>query len=135
MLACQVDVCPEIDEPPDHPTERDSDRTANQTHGAGLSEEKATHIRVAGPEGLHDSNFAPAFKDGHHQGIHDTDGGHGEGEASEDRKKPVEHGKELAHTASRVDDRESAESHLLDGIFDGRYLIGVSHPHAEGSIG
>ncbi len=131
MLALEINVHCEIDEASERPTERDSDGTADEAHGAGFGEEEAAHVSITGAEGLHDSDFAPAFEDGHYQRIHDADGSNGQGQTSEDREEPVEHGKELAHAAGRIDDGKSAESHLLDGIFNGRDLIGVRYPHAE----
>src|SRR5271154_5874004 len=102
MLALEIDVRTKIDNAPDRPTESDSDRAADKAHGAGFGEEEAAHISITGAEGLHDSNFAAAFEDVHHQRVHDADGSYGQCKASEDRKERVEHGKKLAHTAGRI---------------------------------
>src|SRR5208282_4903957 len=131
MLTFEINVSSEIDKASDHPTERDANRTANQTHGARFGEEEAAHVSVTGTHGLHDSDFAPAFEDGHHQRIHDADGSNGQSQTTEDGEEHVEHRKELAHTAGGIDDGKSAESHFLNGIFDDRDLIGIPYPHAK----
>src|ERR1019366_3344136 len=131
MLALEINVGSEIDETPDGPAKRDSDRTAYEPHGTGFGEEEPAHVGITGSDGLHDSDFTPAFENSHHQRIHDADGSNGQGQAAEDREEPVEHGKELAHAAGRIDEGKSAESHFLDGVFNRRNLIGILYPHAE----
>ena len=71
------------------------------------------------------------LQDGHHQRVYDADGSNGKRQAAENPEEHVEHSKELAHTPGRIDDGESAESHLLDFIFDGRNLIRVLYSHAD----
>src|SRR5580704_12601425 len=109
MLASEINVGPEINKEAYDPAQCDPGGTSDQAHGAGFGEEQAAHVRIARAESLHDSDFAPAFEDGHHQRIYYADRSHRQGQTSEDREKPVEHGKELAHTAGRVDNRESTE--------------------------
>src|SRR5580658_6353994 len=116
MLALEINVRAEINQPSDCPPQPDAECTAKQAHGARLGKEQAPHVKITGTESLHDSDFAPAFEDGHHQCIDDADRSHCQCEATEYRKEDVEHGKELAHIAGCVDNRKSAESHLLDGI-------------------
>src|ERR1035438_2028378 len=115
MLAFEINVGSEIDKASDRPTERHSDGTADETHGACFGEEKPAHVSVAGAEGLHDSDFPPAFEDGHYQRIYNAAGSNRQRQAAEDREEPVEHGEELAHAAGRLDQGKSAESHFLDG--------------------
>src|SRR6185369_6976029 len=55
-------------------------------------------------------------------------------EASEDTQEEVEDGKELPHTASRIDDGERVEAHFLDGVFNRFNVLGTAHAHAHSGV-
>ena len=82
---------PKVDHLPDRPAQRDSDKTAKNSHGARFGEEEFLHVAVAGANGFHDSDFAAALQNRHDQRVHNSDGSHGQGEAAEDSEEHIEH--------------------------------------------
>src|SRR5258708_24500561 len=74
-LALKINVRAQVDNLPYSPAESHSNTTAENAHRACLGKEQFLHIAVAGANGFHDSNLAPALENCHHQRIHDSDEG------------------------------------------------------------
>src|SRR5580700_5157575 len=134
MLAFQINVGAQIDDPPNSPAQCDSNEPAENTHHASFGEEQSFHVAVTGTDGFHNPDLAAALEDGHHQRIDDSNGGNGQGQAAEDSEEQIEHSEELPQAAGRVDDRKSIEAHLLDCVFDRLNLGRAFDVHLDGCI-
>src|SRR5580658_3042767 len=130
-LALEVNICPQVDHLADSPAQGNSKNTANNAHGASFRKEQSLHVVVAGADGFHDSDLAPALKNCHHKRIHDADESDSQGQTPEDSEKHVQYLEELADAFAGVEDREGIEAHFLDCIFDRLNLSWVFHPHAH----
>src|SRR5580693_21840 len=125
MLAFQINVRAQIDDPADRPAQCNSHEPAEYTHHASFGEEQSFYIAVTGADGFHNSDLAAALENRHHQRIDDSNGGNRQGQAAEDSEKQIEHGEKLPQAAGRVHDRKSIEAHLLDCVFDRLNLGGT----------
>src|SRR4029077_10041066 len=68
FLAFQIDIGADVDHAADGPAQAHTQGATQQTHHPSFPEEQAPNVEVAGPDGLHNADFAAALKDGHHQG-------------------------------------------------------------------
>src|ERR1700682_5958700 len=73
ILPVKVDRCSPSECLPDEPAERDTEEPAEESHGASFRKEKAAHVSVGRAQRFQDADLAPAFEDGHHQSVDDTE--------------------------------------------------------------
>src|SRR5258708_11092211 len=99
----------------DEPADTHAEDPAQQTHNSGFDEEELFDVPVGGAECLEDSDFAPALKNGHHQGVDNTDGGYGKRQTAEDGEEKIEDGEKEAQIAGGVQQGGCGEAHVFDG--------------------
>src|SRR5690349_5005005 len=109
MLTFQIDICTEIDDAPDGPSQGHSHNATEHSHDAGLGEKQSLHIAIAGADCFHDPDFAAALENRHDQRVDNPDGGDCESETTENSQEQVENRKKLPQTASCVNDRKGIE--------------------------
>src|SRR5579884_1180296 len=122
LLALHVHAGSEVDDSADDPARQDSERAAKDSHCAGFGEEELLHVAVAGPDCLHDSDFAATFENRHHQRIDNSQRSHSQREAAKNAQEQIENGKESPQVARSVEKRECVVAKLLDLILDSFYL-------------
>ena len=83
----EIDVRPQVDDLANRPAESNSNDAAENPHGSGFGKEKFSYISVAGPDSLHNADFAASFENCHDQRVHDSDGSDRQGKAT-DQKGP-----------------------------------------------
>src|SRR6202011_4295704 len=72
--ALQIHVGTEVNNSSDGPAQRDAHESAEHAHHASLRKEQSFDIAVTGADGFHDSDFAAALENCHHQRIDDSNG-------------------------------------------------------------
>src|SRR5689334_7019078 len=60
LLPLQINICSEVDGPPDRPTEQHAEEAAEHAHSARFHEEEPFDIGIARAKRLHDADLAPA---------------------------------------------------------------------------
>src|SRR5258708_32776367 len=126
-LALKINVRAQVDNLPYSPAETHPNNTAENAHRACRGKEQFLRIAVAGANGFHDSNLAPALENCHHQRIHDSDEGDSQGEAAEDSEKHVQHFEELLDAFAGIENRERVKAHLIHGVFNRLNMAGIFH--------
>ena len=94
-LLLEVDVCADIDDLPDSPSQSHAQRPAQQAHDTRLGEEQLLDVAVTRADRLHDPDFTPPLENRHHQRVHNTDRGDGQSKAAEDAEEHVDDREEL----------------------------------------
>ncbi len=109
-LALQINVGAKVDDMADGPAQRHAHDAAQHSHGSGLGEEELLDVAITGADGFHDSNFAAALQNGHHQRIHNANRSHGQRQAAKNSQKQIEHGKELPQAAGGIQNGKGVEA-------------------------
>src|SRR5262249_20344597 len=123
-----------IDNAADQPSQACTQRAAEHSHAASLDEEYSLHVAIAGSQGFHDANFAPPLQDRHHQSIHDTQRGHGQGEAAEDDEEHIHEAEDLGDVLRSIVDGESIKAQLLDLVFHSGHVLALGNAHHQSVV-
>src|SRR6266404_3057897 len=131
ILPVNIYSCAPSQRGPNQPTERDTEETAEKSHGTSFCKEKAAHIAAGCAERFENGDFAATFEDGHHQSVDDAERSDGEGEASEEAEEKIEHGEDEAETFGGVEQGKGRKTQLLDRLFDLQHVLGRTNAHGE----
>src|SRR5215471_7626472 len=131
----QVDVGAKRERAADEPAEESTENAAEESHHAGLDEEKLLDVAIGGAESFQHANFAAAFENGHDQRVDDAERGDGQSKAAEDAQEKIEHGEENSQALGSIEKRESAEAQVFDFGFCGFHERGIFHADGEAGVG